>query len=203
MDESVLRSMAKWPDVPAVYGWLALDRRGQWLIRGERIGNPGVSAFVGRNYACDEAGRWFFQNGPQRVFVDLDYTPWVLRIANAEDEPLVLRYHTGEPVAGVSGAWMDEDGMLLLETGRGVGLVHDRDLGCLSPYFTGADGNPLDDDVLEGLIDLLRSGNDAPLSLRIHGAILRVGPVRSVEVPARFGFVPRPLPPAGAEKQDP
>ncbi|TMH99667.1 MAG: DUF2946 family protein, partial [Betaproteobacteria bacterium] len=28
MDELVARSLAKWPNVPAVYGWLALDRRG-------------------------------------------------------------------------------------------------------------------------------------------------------------------------------
>ena len=47
MDEMVVRSMAKWPDVPDVYGWLSLDRRGNWLIRStsatpsfERIGNP-------------------------------------------------------------------------------------------------------------------------------------------------------------------
>ena len=27
MDDAVLRSMAKWPNVPDVYGWLSLDRR--------------------------------------------------------------------------------------------------------------------------------------------------------------------------------
>ncbi|HET8728586.1 MAG TPA: DUF2946 family protein, partial [Alphaproteobacteria bacterium] len=32
MDESVLRAMTKWPNVPAVYGWLQLDQRGNWLI---------------------------------------------------------------------------------------------------------------------------------------------------------------------------
>ena len=37
MDETGLRSMAKWPNVPAVYGWLTLDRRGNWLLQGERI----------------------------------------------------------------------------------------------------------------------------------------------------------------------
>jgi len=39
MDEVVVRSIAKWPGVPAVYGWLELDRRGGWRIKGERIGN--------------------------------------------------------------------------------------------------------------------------------------------------------------------
>ena len=28
MDESVIRALAKWPNVPAVYGWLSLSRRG-------------------------------------------------------------------------------------------------------------------------------------------------------------------------------
>ena len=41
MDEDVLRAMTRWPDVPAVYGWLSLDRRGRWLIRGETLGPLG------------------------------------------------------------------------------------------------------------------------------------------------------------------
>ena len=82
MDDIVLRGMAKWPNVPAVYGWLSLDRRGQWLLQGERISNPTVTAFIGRNYERDERGCWFFQNGPQRVFVQLDYAPLVLRVVD-------------------------------------------------------------------------------------------------------------------------
>ena len=34
MDETVIRAMAKWPDVPAVWGWLSLDRRGVWKLKG-------------------------------------------------------------------------------------------------------------------------------------------------------------------------
>jgi len=77
MDEIVLRSILKWPDVPAVYGWLSLDRRGNWMIktvagRFERIAHVAVREFICRNYASDSEGRWFFQNGPQRVFGALD-----------------------------------------------------------------------------------------------------------------------------------
>ena len=57
MDESVLQAIAKWPNVPAVYGWLELDRRGRWLIKGDRIANPAVTGFIGRNYAADERDR--------------------------------------------------------------------------------------------------------------------------------------------------
>ena len=77
MDPIVIQAMAKWPNVPNVYGWLTLDRRGNWLIKGDRISNPGVVAFIGRNYGADEQGRWYFQNGPQRVFVTLEYAPYV------------------------------------------------------------------------------------------------------------------------------
>ena len=79
MDEIVARSLLKWPNVPAVYGWLALDRRGNWLIKGQRIGNAALRDFIGRNYQADEKGRWYFQNGPQRVYVSLAYTPLVVR----------------------------------------------------------------------------------------------------------------------------
>src|SRR4051794_35382247 len=53
--------MAKWPAVPHVYGWLRLDRRGDWLIKEERIANSGVTAFIGRNYGVDERGAGFFR----------------------------------------------------------------------------------------------------------------------------------------------
>ena len=66
MDEQVLRGMAKWPNVPAVYGWLALDCRGKWLLQGEPIGNPTVTAYIARNYeVVYQAGRiqvWMTQS---------------------------------------------------------------------------------------------------------------------------------------------
>jgi len=116
MDEIVLRGMAKWPNVPAVYGWLSLDRRGQWLIKGERISNALVTEFIGRNFTRDERGCWYFQNGPQRVFVDLGYTPRVYRVVNPDGAPLVLEASTGGTVSTIHGAWIDETGAALLAT---------------------------------------------------------------------------------------
>ena len=60
MDEAVRRAINKWPNVPAVYGWLALDRRGRWLLRGEPIANPVITAFIARNYERDTLGQWYF-----------------------------------------------------------------------------------------------------------------------------------------------
>lgn len=128
MDPSVLRAMARWPDVPAVYGWLALDRRGNWLLRdpaGERfsrIGNDALREFIGRNYAADEGGCWYFQNGPQRVYVALAYTPLVLHYDGE-----ALLDHCGRATRAHA-TFVDEEGSVLMRGERGLGLLDDRDL---------------------------------------------------------------------------
>jgi len=128
MDPSVLQAMARWPEVPAVYGWLALDRRGNWLLKdpaGEgfgRVGNAALRDFIARNYAADERGRWYFQNGPQRVFVALAYAPLVLHY---EGETLVD--HCGR-AAQARATFVDEEGSVLIVGERGLGLLDDRDL---------------------------------------------------------------------------
>ena len=165
MDDIVLRGIAKWPNVPAVYGWLSLDRRGNWRIKGEPISNPNVVAFIARNYGHDDEGRWFFQNGPQR---------------------------TTKTVTAVTGAWLDEAGTLLLQTEHGIGIVNDLDIDRVSPNFVDSEGRPLDDDALIDLMEHLQKQQRAPLWLRVHGATVRIEPVNSGTVPQRFGFVSRP-----------
>jgi len=122
MDDIVLRSMAKWPDVPDVYGWLSLDRRGNWLLKGERIGNQALRDFISRNYTSDSKGRWYFQNGPQRVFVTLAYTPLVVHFEGA-----ALVDHCGRPFQ-LRQAFIDDEGSVLLQGTGSVGLLDDRDL---------------------------------------------------------------------------
>ena len=114
---------AQWPDVPACYDWLSLDRRGDWRLQGERITHRGLIDFINRNYGEDESGRWFMQNGPQRVFVTLAYTPWVF---HRENDGFVS--HTGRPAGTVGAVLLDEEGSILLETELGIGLLDDRDL---------------------------------------------------------------------------
>lgn len=153
MDEQVLRAMVRWPDVPAVYGWLRLDRRGGWHLidrsredfdetrdgRGSPITSPPIVEFIHRNYAHDAAGRWFWQNGPQRVFVDLDLAPLILR-AFGSGIGVRLVAHTGAPVARIDSGWIGPAGELLLVTDLGPGAVHDLDLGSLTIEET--DGDP-------------------------------------------------------------
>jgi len=134
MDETVLRSMAKWPDVPDVYGWLSLDRRGNWRIRGETIGKAALREFIGRNYQPDARGCWYFQNGPQRVFVALAYAPLVLHF-----EGEAVFDHCGRPFA-VAEAFLDEEGSVLMRGAPGVGLLDDREL---AGYEARAQGLPV------------------------------------------------------------
>ena len=187
MDEMVLRGMAKWPDVPSVYGWLSLDRRGNWLIKDETITNPTIAAYIGRNYERDSDGRWFFQNGPQRVFVSLDYTPLVYRIL-ADGDALAIEAHTGTAATALSGAWIDESGGVLLDTELGVGVVHDHDLERLVPAFIDAHGTPIDEERLDELMQALQQNKPAPLWLAIGRSNVKVEPVCSGDVPRRFGF---------------
>ena len=140
MDEIVKAALKKWPNVPHCRGWLALDARGDWYMRDERVQRAGpfpqvkgsrilhekLREFIHRNYAADEAGCWFFQNGPQRVYVELEAAPWVWRLAGA-GAAITVSSHTGAP-AEVDSAWLDEHGRLFLATGLGLGIVHTLDM---------------------------------------------------------------------------
>ncbi|MDO9202152.1 MAG: DUF2946 family protein [Hydrogenophaga sp.] len=146
MDDIVKAAMAKWPNVPHCYGWLGLDARGQWFMRddptqaagpfacepgetcttakGSRLQHDKLIEFIHRNYACDESGCWFFQNGPQRVYVELEIAPYIWRL---QPDGRILA-HTGQPAGEVQLCWLDELGRLYLRTERGLGLVHTSDM---------------------------------------------------------------------------
>jgi hypothetical protein len=109
MDEIVKAALKKWPNVPHCHGWLALDARGEWYMRDERIQRAGpfpqlkgsrinhdkLREFIHRNYLHDDAGAWFFQNGPQRVYVQLEAAPYVWRVAAQPGWGLTS--HSGQP----------------------------------------------------------------------------------------------------------
>jgi Protein of unknown function (DUF2946) len=140
VDEIVKAALRKWPNVPHCFGWLALDARGDWYMRDERIQAAGafphpkgsriahdkLLAFIHRNYGCDEGGAWFFQNGPQRVYVELEAAPWVWRIV-PDSNPFALHTHTGLP-ATANAAWLDEGGRLFIDSPIGLGIVHTQDM---------------------------------------------------------------------------
>lgn len=182
MDDLVLRAMARWPDVPAVWGWLRLDRRGRWLLvdrgqpgfdeardgAGSPIGNAQITDFIARNYRADEQGRWYWQNGPQRVYVDLDAAPLVLRVFGSMQAPRLVT-HTGQLVDRIDSGWIGPSGEVLLQTGLGPAVVHDLDLTLLAI-------EPRDEEI----------------ELRLGDQVLLLKETRSP--PEALGFVARPRP---------
>jgi hypothetical protein len=141
MDDLVRQAMAKWPNVPDCFGWLGLDKRGQWRMRDDPVqargafqsGIEGAKGsvlrheklidFIQRNYEADAQGRWYFQNGPQRVFIELEATPYVWRL----DEGFVPTTHTGQTTKTRT-CLVDETGHVYLDTPLGFGLVHSLDV---------------------------------------------------------------------------
>ena len=190
MDEMVIRAMAKWPDVPAVFGWLRLDRRGRWWIRDELVSNPGIAAFIGRNYLADASGRYFFQNGPQQVFVALDATPWVFYLESNDAGAPQIVDQTGQAAVPVA-AGIDEEGNLYLQTGRGFGIVDERELVRLVELIYHPSGRKADDAML--MEWLAQGAAAAPLELRLSGApALLLLPLQKNALAVRFGFIPQP-----------
>jgi len=145
MDDIVKQAMAKWPNVPDCYGWLGLDARGNWYLRddgvqllggfasgvpgakGSRLSHEKLIDFIQRNYSADTQGQWFFQNGPQRVYVELEATPQVWRIA----VDFSVASHA-EELARPQRCVLDEHGRVYLECTVGTavvfGLVHTQDV---------------------------------------------------------------------------
>jgi hypothetical protein len=175
MDDIVKQALAKWPNVPACYGWLGLDARGNWYMRddpaqaigpfasgdprskGSRLQHDKLIAFIQRNYGADGRGQWFFQNGPQRVYVELEATPWIWRV-NADFSLLAHTEVSARPQRCV----LDEHGRVYMETDLGFGLVHTQDVGLAA--------------------DAIESGLWVPQVIASH------------DLPARFGYVRRPQP---------
>ena len=192
MDEQVLAAMARWPSVPAVAGWLSLDVRGQWRLHPDgrgREGGPGTSisnaqilAFMSRNYSHDNQGRWFFQNGPQRVYVRLDATPRIAQIAPSGQG---LIDHTERPCSAPRAWLIDEQSQLYLVDTQGPLRVDDRALPAVIAAIE-ADGQ-----TGESLLD----GSATGLSARALGVVqtLPLERVLQAELPARFGYQVNPL----------
>ena len=169
MDPIVAAALKKWPNVPHCYGWLALDARGDWYMRddriqaagpfprvkGSRIDHEKLREFIARNYGHDESGAWFFQNGPQRVYVELEAAPYVWRLAASAGEPPAIASHVGGG-AGFRSAQVDEQGRLFLDTDAGYGIVHTLDM--------------------EAAADAIERGHWAP------------EPVAFADLPTRFGY---------------
>lgn len=171
----------RWPTVPACYGWLSLDRRGNWRLKGEVVRHAGLVAFINRNYRADEMGNWVFHNGPQVVYVALDYTPLVLRIA--ADGALTM--HTGVAAGAPSAAFLDDEGNVVLQTAAGIGLLDDRDLPAFLAACRDASGRVASE---SALLDTMHGGSG------LRWRDLPLQPIQRADLARRFSFRPKPAP---------
>ncbi|MFZ6643221.1 DUF2946 family protein [Undibacterium sp. TC4M20W] len=195
MDEIVKAAMAKWPNVPHCYGWLALDARGNWRMRDERsqtlnlqgdpIRNAALLAFITRNYLCNEEGCWYFQNGPQRVYVDLEATPY---IANTTVDGGFTLQQAFTPEL----AFLDPQGRLQLSSGNILAQLDDRDLALCLPWLTLGEQPVSDEALLQWLEDASTPGE---LQLRppgMPGLCVEVQRCEEGQLMREFGFVAKP-----------
>jgi hypothetical protein len=192
MDDIVKQALAKWPNVPHCYGWLALDARGNWRMRderaqhlnlpGDKLTNAALVGFITRNYAADERGCWYFQNGPQRVYVALEATPYIVRTDPADG----WRLHTGAPLGTPEAAFMTEAGALVLRHGDLVAQLDDRDFADVLPQLR-MDGAPVADEVL---LEWLEGRAEGALSL--DG--VAVERIAADQLATRFCYISVPTP---------
>ena len=181
------RAMQRWPNVPHLYGWLRLDRRGRWLIRGELITRPQIIETIAANYTVDARGCWYFQNGPQRGYMALDAAPLILAAPASGD---ALDTHLGKPAGAVSRVALDEGGGLWLVTARGPGWLTDRDLDWALDRLSTADGSSVEDAMAAALAQ--PCGTATALRLTLDGAAIAVERFDEAEIAGEFGFVREP-----------
>ena len=157
MDQSVIDAIARWPNVPAVAGWLSLSSRGEWRLHPSgdaQQGGPGVGvsntqmlSFFGRNYASEADGRYFFQNGPQRVYVRLDAAPFILHLIPQDGS---VRTHNGLTVKKIT-RWLTDDlGNIYADTDLGPARMDDRDLFLLADLLVNQQGTAVLDCIEQG-----------------------------------------------------
>ena len=195
MDDIVKQAMAKWPNVPHCYGWLGLDARGGWRMRdeaaqqgglpGDRLDNQKLVGFINRNYLHDERGNWYFQNGPQRVYVNLAVTPFIART----DPQQGLLLQTGRALTNVERVCLSDAGAVLFVAGDVVAQLDDRDVAQVLGQLELA-GAPASDEAVMAWLE----GGDGDLTLPWNGTRLVVERVADDDVPQRFGFNRIPAP---------
>ena len=210
MDEQVRKAMQKWPDVPAVYGWLSLSAQGRWLLHqngearagtpGEAIANEQIRVFMDRNYAANERGEWYFQNGPQRVFVDLASAPFIVRIGE-DGQSLITHNHL--PITHVDAWYLDPQGALYMQTEYGAAMLAGRDAAAVTErlrIIPAPEQGPASETGREsaqplGEAHLVALENGATLQVALDGAAAFSAPMRWCDdsrLPATLGFVRQP-----------
>lgn len=193
MNDSVRQAMEKWPNVPHCYGWLRLDARGVFRMRdqtaqknntaGDPIRQANLLAFIYRNYASDASGAWFFQNGPQRVYVDLEVTPYIARTDTAAS----FVTHDGQALKNIHTVWLTDQGNMMFQNATQIALCDDRDMAACLPQFRLQDRTCSD----AQLLDWIQQPTE-DLSFIIGTALLPVKFIHAAEIARHFRLIQNP-----------
>lgn len=145
MDKLVNAAMKKWPNVPAIYYRLYLSARGQWHLFDVDHAKPSaatlvlsekLTAFIQRNYAVDERGCWYFQNGPQRVYVQLAKAPYIAYLSASGQ----LYTHTDLHITTFESWWLNDLGELYVQCEHGPALIASSDVERVCAYLHSPSG---------------------------------------------------------------
>jgi hypothetical protein len=193
MDERVKQAMAKWPNVPHCYGWLALDAQGKFRMRdeaaqaahllGDVIRHASLLNFIYQNYESDTRGAWYFQNGPQRVYVELETTPFIVH--TDPEQGFVL--HDRTPVHEIDQIFMTNDGRLIVQANQKTAMLDNRDLAHCVPLLRMEGLSVADDDMLNWL-----SEPKQLLQIELRDELKTVEWIDSHHLQSRFGFIAHP-----------
>ena len=197
MDSTVLNALKRWPNVPSAYNWLELNRRGNWLIKGERVTNKNLIDFINRNYQSDQNGRWFFQNGPQKSFVNLEFLPYVVRVSATN--PLLLETHTQMAINQIDEVFIDNLGNFIFKWSGLIGSLDDRDLNLVIHLLSDPNGNKLDDRGLDRELSKILHQNcsKSNLWLQHKDNWLKLKPIFNIDEIEKPTFVKNPQPVEG------
>lgn len=193
MDNIVKQAMAKWPNVPHCYGWLGLDARGSWRMRdehtqatgglGERITHPALLEFINRNYTHDALGNWYFQNGPQRVYVNLQATPY---IAYLQQTGFLL--HTGAALGDIDKVYLTDVGQLIFQSSNIIAMLDDRDLATCMTHLSINGDTPNEE-------NFMALDSSSLLTFQHQDKVFSVTVIEQDSIAKRLGFISTPYHP--------
>jgi hypothetical protein len=150
---------------------------------GDKLTSAALVGFINRNYARDERGCWYFQNGPQRVYVNLEATPFIARTDPGQG--LVLQ--TGQALAALDAAFLTADGMAIVQVGDVVAQLDDRDVGEWLAAME-LDGRPASDEALMAWLE----GGAGELVVSYRDKRVPVQRIAGTDLPERFGYTQAP-----------
>lgn len=194
--------------MPYCYGWLFLDRRGHWRMRsefaqknhlpGEKIHHLGLIEAIVSHFAIDEKNQYFFQNGPQRVYIDLAYTPYIARLIPKQDSQWLLQTNLHQNINPLR-CFLDEKGNILIESEIEISQTHsDQPLHFKSKkHKTVALLHDHDLEIFASIAQLDTVSCGVLGTFKWNHLDLPIEPILSNEIGRVFNFVEKPKPHAG------